>query len=170
MTSSRANDEVVCSSCIHLTLHDDWACANCNLALWVWHLESGYDRTSRILAIETFTLGLAAYTLLHTSYSVNIPRLRGCRQTSPGEDRKKQLLQSALGLYPRSFVHQAIFPHRSNNARHGSGSFRPISILSDRSTLQVPMRLALMLFPSASSLAEPLTGHIARKTHQASFS
>lgn len=52
---------------------------------------------------------------------------RGCRQTSYGEDRKKQLLQSALGLYPRSFVHQAILPHRSNTARHGSGSFRPIS-------------------------------------------
>ena len=129
MAPSKSNEETTCSSCIHHTLRTDQACANCNLALRIWHLNVGYDRSSRMLAVETFTPGLTADTPQHTpstSCSTNIPRLRGCRQTTHGEDRNKQLLQSALGLYPRSFVHQAMLPHRSDTARHGSGSFRPI--------------------------------------------
>ena len=172
-TLSRANDEKICSSRIHHTLHTDWACANCNEALRIWHLNVGHDRSSRMLAVETFTLGLTADTPQHTasiSCSANIPRLRGCRQSSPGEDRKKQLLQSALDLYPRSFVHQAIFPHRSNTARHGSGSFRPIP--SCLIGLFCKCRCALLSCFSRRLLVlqdySPVTSRARR--HQASFS
>jgi len=141
--------------------------------LWVWCLKVDDDRASRMLAVETFTSGLTAETPQHIpsiSCSVNIPRLRVCRQTCHGEDRKKQLLQSALGLYPRSFVHQAIFPHRSNTARHGSGSFRPIP--SCLIGLLCKCRCALLSCFSRRLLVlqnySPVTSRTRR--HQASFS